>query len=324
MNSSYYNIHDFIGIRFYYNTIGDGLFIRQRLRYFESIPSENPSIVIYFNVQSEKASKRLQWGSEQEQVLCDKSRRRLGSWSLYLTEGREGQTKIVFYGNKHSQKYLFFNFLEPIINYHLTKHNACMVHASSFVIAEKGYLINAFPSSGKTTILLKMLDKGADYLSDEMTIIMGDGRAFSYPTPVSLYDYNITHKLASTLPKRTNLRKCVSSIIRRLSGNKVKLPIDLAPISILNGGEIVASCKVTYSYVIGCQDSSKRSLKRYLLDINRFQYRYFDSLLRKNIAAKKYLKMLDYWSRMESIINLFCETTKTINIQEPSEFNRQN
>lgn len=64
--------------------------------------------------------------------------------------------------------------LIPVLGLHLLRRGHVLLHAASFVYRGKGVLVTGWQKGGKTEILLPFMAAGADYVSDEWTIVGGD------------------------------------------------------------------------------------------------------------------------------------------------------
>ncbi len=83
------------------------------------------------------------------------------------------------------------------IQHVLLRKNATFVHSSAVSFNDKGLLFPAWGGVGKTSLVLKFLKEGAEFISDELTIVKGDGTMLAYPSTLNLFDYNYR---ASSLP----------------------------------------------------------------------------------------------------------------------------
>ncbi|MEM4313246.1 MAG: hypothetical protein QXH95_04240 [Thermoplasmata archaeon] len=87
---------------------------------------------------------------------------------------------------------------ELIVNYTrflLFWPDKCQVHAGGVVKDGKSYIFFAPQNTGKTTLVLYLLKKGFSLLSDDWIILGEDKKAYSYPQPVNIYDYNLAYSI---------------------------------------------------------------------------------------------------------------------------------
>lgn len=64
--------------------------------------------------------------------------------------------------------------LIPALGLHLLRRDHVLLHAASFVYRGRGVLVTGWQKGGKTETLLPFMAAGADYVSDEWTIVGGD------------------------------------------------------------------------------------------------------------------------------------------------------
>ncbi len=105
-------------------------------------------------------------------------------WSLFQDEERSE----VFYGD---EKIGYNNPLTEFArNLHLyvgdTAQQRTFVHAGVVSFAGKALLLPGSSHAGKSTLTKALLDRGANYFSDDLAVIDEDGRVHAYPKPMSL------------------------------------------------------------------------------------------------------------------------------------------
>jgi len=93
----------------------------------------------------------------------------------------------------------------PLLNYIILllflNKNWVAVHSSSFVFNGKGALILSWSNGGKTSTLLSFLKNGAEFVSDEWTIISENGKSLhGLPTKLSIWEWYFK-ELKNFLPK---------------------------------------------------------------------------------------------------------------------------
>ena len=64
--------------------------------------------------------------------------------------------------------------LIPILGLHLLRRDHVLLHAASFVFRGRGVLVTGWQKGGKTETLLPFMAAGAEYVSDEWTVVRGD------------------------------------------------------------------------------------------------------------------------------------------------------
>ncbi|MHA1247399.1 MAG: hypothetical protein ACTSPE_08755 [Candidatus Thorarchaeota archaeon] len=88
--------------------------------------------------------------------------------------------------------YFLYHVIEPILHILLLRSRKTFVHSSSIAIGGHGHVFAAFPHTGKTNMVLySVLERNAEFLSDELSIISADGLVYPYPRPVIMFGYNL-------------------------------------------------------------------------------------------------------------------------------------
>lgn len=318
----YYDMHDLLALRLHVFGAGHADYFRSRFDCFAaSSPSRDADIDIHLGSFLHGAHTTAEFGEGCCRALVDTAGRRLARWQTRIT-GLDGpRTTIRFDGNWRATRYLFFNFLEPIINYRLAQDGACLVHAACFRINGRGVLVCGYEGSGKTTTLLNMLERGADYLSDEMTIITADGRAMSYPTPLSLQDYNMNRYLSRRLSGMQRFRTVLSKGVRILSAGRAKLATAVPPEQLLNGGRVIDNCPVDCCMILG-ESNPLVSPPQSILNSTAYQYRHFMGVLDRSAMRAESKAPFDYWNGTRRVVESFCERTATVMLDDPGKYER--
>lgn len=82
---------------------------------------------------------------------------------------------------------LYTNVVEPMLRWLFVEKGYALVHGACLDIDGRGVLITAKTDTGKTTTCLKSIQThGSSFLSDDMVIITPEGRALSYPKPLTI------------------------------------------------------------------------------------------------------------------------------------------
>lgn len=87
---------------------------------------------------------------------------------------------------------VYTNVLEPIIRWKLVAHGYALVHAAGFVMNGVTHLITARTDTGKTTTMLKILEKeGTSFISDDLILVDRTGMALAYPKPLTISAHTV-------------------------------------------------------------------------------------------------------------------------------------
>ncbi|MDH4145608.1 MAG: glycosyltransferase [Acidimicrobiia bacterium] len=92
---------------------------------------------------------------------------------------------------------LYTNVVEPILRWSFVRRGYALVHAACFTDGDVAHLVTARTDTGKTTTMLKVLEKG-DYgfVSDDLLLIRADGTVLTYPKPLTISHHTV-HALTS-------------------------------------------------------------------------------------------------------------------------------
>ncbi|MBF0105394.1 MAG: hypothetical protein HQM16_08725 [Deltaproteobacteria bacterium] len=115
---------------------------------------------------------------------------KVASWKIKITGLDSECTTVQVHGNYASKFVLARWFCESIIRLKMTLSGYPMLHSSSLCNGERGIVLAASPSTGKTTTLLTWLEKGNPFLSDEYSIL-DNNRIWSYVTPFRFHTHNL-------------------------------------------------------------------------------------------------------------------------------------
>ena len=103
---------------------------------------------------------------------------------------------------------------EILMRYYATNFNIVFLHASAFEYNKKCYVINAFGGTGKTNLLLDILEDGGGYIADDLTAVDQDGNVYPYKKRINILYYNFDYKknLLPTLGKPSWILKGIDLI----------------------------------------------------------------------------------------------------------------
>lgn len=132
---------------------------------------------------------------------------------------------------RFSPHVLYTNVVEPLLRWTFVKKGYVLVHGATIAFGDSAYMITARTDTGKTTTLLKILayqrrnsDRAA-FLSDDMTIVGPDGKAWTYPKPLTISAHTLRAVNTSTLNLKEKLALPFQSRIHSRSGRKAAFVI---------------------------------------------------------------------------------------------------
>jgi hypothetical protein len=108
-----------------------------------------------------------------------------------------------------SSDFVFFS-IQPLVQW----KDKCLLHSSAAWKDENAYLFPGASGVGKTTMLLFLLQRGFNFLSDNF-VTVGEGKAYPYRKTIHLYERNIAHGLVlkNVLGRKLLFYRTVFSLI---------------------------------------------------------------------------------------------------------------
>lgn len=113
--------------------------------------------------------------------------------------------------------------LAPLFYWIGLKKGFLLVHAAAISRDETGTVISAVGGSGKTTLTLRLVDSGLNFMGDDLTFIKPDGTILAYPRPLHLFSYvtnnldfiKLNSRLKTIIRFKDVIRVVVSTILQR-------------------------------------------------------------------------------------------------------------
>lgn len=190
-----YNFHNILKLSISSNTKRNLKYFDNKLWFFRTKESIKPDIEVF--VRKFKFPIKAQCSTQQKfcvykNIIYWEDSHKLGKWRVALKNLDRDKVAVFFNGNFFSYKYLFMHILEPLLYYKLHSKGFLLLHSSCVSNGENAYVFTSLPGTGKTSLMLYLLNQGmVEYFSDEFTIISKNGFAYSYPTPIDIFFYNL-------------------------------------------------------------------------------------------------------------------------------------
>lgn len=120
---------------------------------------------------------------------------------------------------RYSPHVLYTNVVEPTLRWCFVERGYALAHAACIASDGRATLITAKTDTGKTTTILKTLDRyQASFLSDDLTLVRADGQVFTYPKPLTISKHTVGAVRAPLLTFRERLALVVQSRIHSRTG----------------------------------------------------------------------------------------------------------
>jgi dolichol-phosphate mannosyltransferase len=122
---------------------------------------------------------------------------------------------------RHSPHVLYTNVVEPVLRWSLVRRGYALVHGACLSVQGTAFLITAKTDTGKTTTILKTLDRHPHaFLSDDLTILREDGRVLAYPKPLTISRHTVQAVRTPLLSRRERATLVVQSRLHSRSGRQ--------------------------------------------------------------------------------------------------------
>jgi hypothetical protein len=117
---------------------------------------------------------------------------------------------------------LYTNIVEPTLRWCFVERGYALAHAACISCGGRATLITAKTDTGKTTTILKTLDRyQAAFLSDDLTLVRADGKVFTYPKPLTISKHTAAAVKAPLLTARERLGLVLQSRVHSRTGRRL-------------------------------------------------------------------------------------------------------
>ncbi len=114
---------------------------------------------------------------------------------------------------------LYTNVVEPILRWTFVQRGYALIHGACIAHGDDAYLATARTDTGKTTTVLKVLNRNAyAFLSDDLTLLRADGRVLSYPKPLTISLHTVASVSQADLSRAERWSLIVQSRVHSRSG----------------------------------------------------------------------------------------------------------
>jgi putative flippase GtrA len=168
---------------------------------------------------------------------------------------------------------LYTNVVEALLRFMLVSRDRVLLHSATVELGGRGVMLTARTDTGKTGTILRLLrERGAAFLSDDMTIVEPGGVARCYPKPLTISAHTLQAVDGGSLQAREQLKLAVQSRVHSKQGRAVgsRLGAMNLPIMALNcvAQAIVPPPKYMADRLVRCR-FAKRTTVRELFAITR-------------------------------------------------------
>ncbi len=175
---------------------------------------------------------------------------------------------------------LYTNVIEALLRFLLVSKGYMLLHSACLDFGGRGVMLSALTDTGKTGTVLRLLrEHGGRFLSDDMTILDGKGRALCYPKPLTISQHTLRAVQAGDLTRWEWRRLRVQSRVHSKEGRGVgtRLGAMNLPIMSLNATtqRIVPPPKYLVQRLVPCEGATTVEIDS-LFVIERSEFRMED------------------------------------------------
>ena len=117
---------------------------------------------------------------------------------------------------------VYTNVVEALLRFVLVSRGCLLLHSATIELDGHGVMLTARTDTGKTSTILRLLrERRGGFLSDDMTIVEPDGRAYCYPKPLTISAHTVQAIASHTLTRPEQLKLAVQSRVHSKQGRLV-------------------------------------------------------------------------------------------------------
>jgi hypothetical protein len=130
---------------------------------------------------------------------------------------------------RYSPHVLYTNLVEPVLRWTFVEKGYVLVHGACLAYGKHAYLVTARTDTGKTTTILKILDRQsmhegrATFISDDLTLLSPDGQVMTYPKPLTISLHTVHAVNAPALSPWQRAALVVQSRVHSRGGRRFAL-----------------------------------------------------------------------------------------------------
>ncbi len=289
MPEAHYAIHDLLLVRL---SGPEGQFVKMDKEYnYYRVPAAPPGRAVDIDFSLHPFAKPSLAGAQtvdkkyhvDDIGLFASDRYKVAFWKTLIEGLDRPQTLVRFAGNVWSMVIVVKLFLEPLIRLKITLAGKAMVHSSCLTDGQRGFVLAASPSTGKTTTLLNWLTAGHPFVSDEYTILDDDG-VWGYVTPFRFHAHNLEmNPILQGMPEATKRQIRWRTALLKLSGGYGDVTYNIGVRDALPQVPVAARAPFTSMFVITRADVPEPRVRtdrrddvlRKLQLINQYEFRQF-------------------------------------------------
>lgn len=157
-----------------------------------------------------------------------------------------------------SHHVVYANILEPLLRFVMVSRGRMLLHSACVELNGTGIMLSALTDTGKTGTVLRLLrEQGGSFLSDDMTVIEGNGNASWFPKPLTISAHTLRAVSADDLTPAEWRRLQVQSRLHSKEGRSIGLALSRFNLPIMGINALtqmlVPPPKYTVDRLVPCQ-----------------------------------------------------------------------
>ena len=133
----------------------------------------------------------------------------------------------------------YTNVAEALLRFVIARRGHMLLHSACLDLDGRGVLLSARTDTGKTGTVLRLLrERGARFLSDDMTIVAPDGTAQCFPKPLTISSHTLRAVDPDDMKRSEWTRLAVQSRIHSKAGRGVGLAMGNANLPIMTANAL--------------------------------------------------------------------------------------
>jgi dolichol-phosphate mannosyltransferase len=133
----------------------------------------------------------------------------------------------------------YTNVIEALLRFVIARRGHMLLHSACLDLDGRGVLLSARTDTGKTGTVLRLLrERGARFLSDDMTIVSPNGTAQCFPKPLTISSHTLRAVDPDDMKRSEWTRLAVQSRIHSKAGRGVGLAMGNANLPIMTANAL--------------------------------------------------------------------------------------
>jgi hypothetical protein len=216
-------------------------------------------------------------------IYCKQDSYKIAKWRFEITGFEKKETIIKISCNTIGEIFIGAYLIDFIIQFKLAEKGYLIIHASCVNKNNKGYIFSGRGGGGKTTIALKMIEQGFNFLGDNF-IIIHDGIAFSFLSQLNIFTYNLTRNMKKRLNFKEKTKLKLKNIIYKFTLGYAKIFSQFNPKSIFTNS-IIDQSKIDKIFLllpkklINIKSIKKEELIQHIIFNQKLDFLFFDKYI---------------------------------------------